>query len=66
MRHVTFLYFNVTVRYSYDALKIQYYYLDLIEFQNTPLTYSLSKKLGIYHKNLTDVAGKHLNHGKKY
>ena len=41
MRHVTYLYFNISVRYSENALKTQYYYPDLIELQNAPLTYSL-------------------------
>ena len=44
--------FNFSIRYSQNALKIQYCYLDLIELQNAPLTYSLwfyrVKKLGAY------------------
>ena len=44
MRHVTYLHFNFSVWYSWNALKIQYYYTDLIELQNAPLTYSLCNK----------------------
>ena len=33
--------FNFSLWYSSNALKIQYYYMDLIELQNAPLTYSL-------------------------
>ena len=40
MRHVSSLYFNCSVRYSYNALKTQYYYPDLKD-QYAPLTYSL-------------------------
>ena len=41
MRNVTSLYFNFSVRYSKNALKIHYYYPELKELQNAPLTYSL-------------------------
>ena len=35
------LYFNLSVRYSQNALKNQCYYPDLVELQNACLTYSL-------------------------
>ena len=37
--HIFAVYFNVSVRYSLNALKTQYYYPDLIYFQYAPLTY---------------------------
>ena len=41
MRHDMSLYLNFPVRYSWNALKTQNYYLDLIDFQYAPLTYTL-------------------------
>ena len=50
MRHFTSLYFNFSVWYSKNALKIQYYHLD------APLTYSLwrflTRILEEFHGNL--------------
>ena len=35
------LYFKFSVRYSWNTLKTQYHYPDLIDFQYAPLTYTL-------------------------
>ena len=52
MRFVTSLYLNFSVWYLKNALKIQYYYSDLIELQNAPLTYSLWENPSVPHGKL--------------